>query len=43
MSCAGPALMNRDFWLAHPELFKEAGSTSGTDSKETQADAAADG
>jgi hypothetical protein len=30
---SGPTLVNRDFWLAHPELFEEAGSSSGTDSK----------
>ena len=33
---AGPTLVNRDFWLAHPKLFAQAGSTPGTDSKGTQ-------
>jgi hypothetical protein len=33
---SGPTLVNQDFWLAHPELFEEAGSTSGTDSKGTR-------
>jgi predicted aspartyl protease len=33
---AGPTLVNRDFWLAHPDLFEEAGSASGTDSTRTQ-------
>jgi hypothetical protein len=29
---AGPTLVNRDFWRAHPDLFEEAGSVPGTDS-----------
>jgi hypothetical protein len=33
---SGPTLVNQDFWLAHPWLFEEAGSTSGTDSKGTR-------
>jgi hypothetical protein len=32
-------LVNRDFWLAHPDLFEEIGVTSGTDSHGTRADA----
>jgi gag-polyprotein putative aspartyl protease len=28
---SGATLVNRDFWLAHPELFEETGTTLGTD------------
>ena len=33
---SGATLVNRDFWLAHPELFDEVGSASGTDSRGTR-------
>jgi hypothetical protein len=28
---SGPTLVNRDFWLAHPELFEQIGLIEGTD------------
>jgi hypothetical protein len=28
---AGITIVNRDFWLAHPRLFEEAGTSAGTD------------
>jgi predicted aspartyl protease len=31
-------IVNRDFWRAHPELFEETGTTSGTDGSGTQAE-----
>jgi hypothetical protein len=34
---AGITLVNRDFWLDHPELFEEIGTSTGTDSSGTQA------
>ena len=30
-SGAGITIVNRDFWLAHPRLFEEAGTATGTD------------
>jgi hypothetical protein len=35
-SGSGPTIVDRDFWLAHPELFEETGTTVGTDSTGTQ-------
>lgn len=29
---AGVTVVNRDFWRTHPQLFQEAGTTTGTDS-----------
>jgi hypothetical protein len=34
---AGATLVDRAFWLAHPELFEEIGTSTGTDSTGTQA------
>ena len=34
---AGATVVNRDFWLGHPELFEEIGTSAGTDSSGTQA------
>jgi predicted aspartyl protease len=34
---AGATVVNRDFWLGHPELFEETGISTGTDSKGAQA------
>jgi gag-polyprotein putative aspartyl protease len=36
---AGATLVNRDFWLAHPELFEPAGTSVGTDAHGAQAEA----
>jgi hypothetical protein len=33
---SGPTIVDRDFWLAHPELFEQTGTTLGTDSTGTQ-------
>jgi len=38
---AGATLVNRDFWLAHPELFEQAGMSVGTDVSGAQAEAPA--
>lgn len=35
---AGATVVNRDFWLGHPELFEEIGTSTGTDSNGTQAE-----
>jgi hypothetical protein len=34
---AGATLVDRAFWLAHPELFEQIGTSTGTDSSGTQA------
>ena len=36
-SGSGATIVNRDFWLGHPELFSELGTSVGTDSSGTQA------
>jgi predicted aspartyl protease len=33
---SGATLVNRDFWLAHPELFEEVGTSVGTDASGAQ-------
>jgi hypothetical protein len=33
---SAPTIVNRDFWLAHPDLFEEVGSSVGTDVTGTQ-------
>jgi hypothetical protein len=35
---AGATVVNREFWLAHPGLFEEIGTSTGTDSNGTQAE-----
>jgi predicted aspartyl protease len=35
---AGATIVNRDFWLGHPELFQEIGMSTGTDATGTQAE-----
>jgi predicted aspartyl protease len=35
---SAPTIVNRDFWLAHQELFEEVGSSVGTDVTGTQLD-----
>jgi hypothetical protein len=35
---SGPTVVNRGFWLGHPELFQEIGVTTGTDATGAQAE-----